>query len=241
MELYRDKEFEDEIVAKIVSNWGNNEREDIHLSDLISPRKAYFNKKLKLPPTKDDIFTFLVGLGIEDKLGALMGDKHARTEIRHGIYFSQTLGYRTLPNLNQDVEAWQKRAMSTISMVIILDNSEGTWLSRKNGPVTYSCSLLRSDLTRAEKRNLNLQLTDCGVPKTSLPVIWKIYSMLKTDCLKPLKVRILQDYPCVKIGFVVEVLNHAQFNHDVLPAIGILATTIFLNDTRRVNELLTMR
>jgi hypothetical protein len=88
VEFYRDKEFEDEIVAKIVTNWGGGEREDIHLSDLISPRKAYFNKKLKLPPTKEEIFTFLVGLGVEDKLGSLMGDQHAATEIRHGIHFS---------------------------------------------------------------------------------------------------------------------------------------------------------
>jgi hypothetical protein len=88
VEFYRDKELEDEIVAKIVTNWGGGEREDIHLSDLISPRKAYFNKKLKLPPTKDEIFTFLVGLGVEDKLGSLMGDEHAATEIRHGIHFS---------------------------------------------------------------------------------------------------------------------------------------------------------
>ena len=88
MELYRDKEFEDEIVAKIVNNWGTNEREDIHLSDLISPRKAFFNKKLKLPPTKEDVFSFLVGLGIEDKLGKLMGEKHAKTQVQHGIHFS---------------------------------------------------------------------------------------------------------------------------------------------------------
>ena len=88
MELYRDKEFEDELIQKIVTNWNDTVREDIHLSDLMSPRKAFFQRTLNRAPTKDDIFTFLVGLGVEDKLGSLLGEPHAPTEIRHGIHFS---------------------------------------------------------------------------------------------------------------------------------------------------------
>lgn len=88
MEFYRDKDLEDELVNKIVSNWKDNVRIDIHLSDLISPRKAFFNRKVNRPPTKDDIFSFLVGDGIENKLGKLLEKPHDKTTEKYGIYFS---------------------------------------------------------------------------------------------------------------------------------------------------------
>lgn len=88
MEIFRDANLETDIINKICNNWGDNVRNDIHLSDLITPRKAFFNKMLKLKLTKEEIFTFLVGLGVEDKLGKLMGEKHGKTKCVHGIYYS---------------------------------------------------------------------------------------------------------------------------------------------------------
>lgn len=98
VEIYRDAEFENELVDKIVKNWGNNERPDIHLSDLISPRKAFFNKTLKVDATKDDVFTFLVGTGIERELGKLLGEKHAKTQNVAGIFYSPDF---ELPNITE--------------------------------------------------------------------------------------------------------------------------------------------
>jgi hypothetical protein len=124
--------------------------------------------------------------------------------------------------------------MTTIA--IILDNLPGIWHSRKNGVVTYLYSVSQKDLTKAEKQNLNLLLTDCGVPKTSLQVVWKIYSMLKTGSFKHSKLMITLDFPFVKIGYVGEVLNTQHFFQVALPAIENLATTIYSRNTRRANE-----
>ncbi len=88
MKIYKDVQLLDKIISKIKENWGDGSRSGIHASDLLSPRKAYFQKVSPLPPTMKEIMYFLSGLAIETGLSELLGVGHAPSKDFNGILYT---------------------------------------------------------------------------------------------------------------------------------------------------------
>lgn len=63
MKLTPNKEIEEELYTQLSASLQEEEREGIHVSDLSMPLKAYWGKKLNLPPTRDEIGYWLTGRG----------------------------------------------------------------------------------------------------------------------------------------------------------------------------------
>ena len=60
MKIYRDVQLLDTIIEQIKKNWGDGSRSGIHASDLLSPRKSYFQKTSPLPPSMKEIMYFFI-------------------------------------------------------------------------------------------------------------------------------------------------------------------------------------
>lgn len=88
MKIYRDVQLLDIIIEKIKENWGDGSRDGIHASDLLSPRKAYWQKVSPLPPTMKEIMYFLSGLAIEKGLSDLLGIDHTDSKVWNGISYT---------------------------------------------------------------------------------------------------------------------------------------------------------
>jgi hypothetical protein len=76
------------MMDKIRETWGMDVREGLHLTDLLSPRQAYWKRKHPLPPTDDEIMYFLTGRGHEGEFLKAVGYRHAPTKEWKGIKYS---------------------------------------------------------------------------------------------------------------------------------------------------------
>lgn len=88
MELKRSEELENKIHELIIANWENKIRKNIALTDLLSPRKAYFQRKFPVPPTIKEVMYFLSGKAIEKGLGDLIGYDHPEARETDGIWYN---------------------------------------------------------------------------------------------------------------------------------------------------------
>lgn len=61
MQIKRNIQIEDFILKSIQDKLFNNQRTGIHLSDLLSPKQAYWNKTKPIPPSKKEIIYWLSG------------------------------------------------------------------------------------------------------------------------------------------------------------------------------------
>ena len=88
MELKRSLELEASIHELVQKNWENNIRKNIALTDLLTPRKAYFQRKFPEPPSLKDVMYFLSGKAIEKGLGDLIGYDHPEAREVGGIWYN---------------------------------------------------------------------------------------------------------------------------------------------------------
>lgn len=88
MKIFRDTEFENKIIKLIQKNWENTIRKEIHLSDLLASRKAYFSRILPKPPTIEEILYFLSGNAIEKELLLILKKKHGKVKKTNGITYT---------------------------------------------------------------------------------------------------------------------------------------------------------
>lgn len=88
MRITRDRNLEEEIIKLIQKNWDNSQRKGIHLSDLLAPRKAYFQKISPKPPTIEEILYFLSGNAIEKEFLAVLKKKHGSVKENSGITYT---------------------------------------------------------------------------------------------------------------------------------------------------------
>jgi hypothetical protein len=98
MKISRSVELEDILHNKIKDNWDHTEREGIHLSDLLTPRKSFWRKTNPKPLEIEDILYFISGLGIEEKLTSLLGERHVRTRNKNSIFYSPDLSLNFGPD-----------------------------------------------------------------------------------------------------------------------------------------------
>lgn len=88
MKITRDRSIEKWAEEEVVLNWGKEAREGIHLSDLLSPRKAYWQRILPKNPTIDEILYWTSGNAIEDKLLRAIKYQKGETKEWFGILYS---------------------------------------------------------------------------------------------------------------------------------------------------------
>lgn len=90
MIIKRSEELESKLIEAVKENWGNKIRTDVALTDLIYPRKAYFQRKIPKAPELVEILDFLRGKAIETGLGELLKMEHVHSASRkaHGIYYN---------------------------------------------------------------------------------------------------------------------------------------------------------
>ena len=101
MIIQRNNDIEQKITQQVQDTWIAQERDrhSIHLSDLLAPRKAYFQRILHKPPSITEILYYISGLGIEEKLTRLLGERHVRARTRLGISYSPDLCLDISPDL----------------------------------------------------------------------------------------------------------------------------------------------
>lgn len=87
MELIRSKELEEKLAKLVVDNWVTKPR-NIALTDVLTPRKAYFQRKFPEPPTLKEVLYFLSGKAIEKGLSDLIGYDHPEARKTDGIWYN---------------------------------------------------------------------------------------------------------------------------------------------------------
>jgi hypothetical protein len=88
MQIRRNPEIEQWLFDEIRNNWGKEAREGIHLSDLLSPRKAYWQRIKPMAPTDLEIQYWLTGRGHEGVLSRASGYDHAEQREWNGILYT---------------------------------------------------------------------------------------------------------------------------------------------------------
>ncbi len=70
--------------------------EPLHVSDLLNPRWAYFQRVMPRPITDDELGYFIAGRGHEDALWRLHGYQQGEQRIAYGISFRPDF-YTSIP------------------------------------------------------------------------------------------------------------------------------------------------
>ena len=87
MQVYRNREIEGKILTEISQHFFSKERTGIHLSDLLYPKQAYWQKVKPKPPTFKDVQYWVAGRGHEDAVHRIQELKHVPDRVWNGIYY----------------------------------------------------------------------------------------------------------------------------------------------------------
>lgn len=88
MKITKDIEIEQWAEKEVSNNWGKEAREGIHLSDLLAPRKAYWQKTKPMNPTKEEILYWTSGNAIEERFLRAIGYQKAGVKEWEGIKYT---------------------------------------------------------------------------------------------------------------------------------------------------------
>jgi len=98
MEIKRNEAIEEYILKTIQTEFSKREREGIHLSDLLSPKQAYWRKIKPLPPIKKEVIYWLSGQAHEAVFLYISNWKHGQAEEWEQIWFTPD-SYISTPNV----------------------------------------------------------------------------------------------------------------------------------------------
>ena len=88
MQIKRNPSIEEWLFNEIRTNWGKEARQGIHLSDLLAPRKAYWQRVKPMYPSDLEIQYWLTGMGHENALSHASGYEHASEREWNGIFYT---------------------------------------------------------------------------------------------------------------------------------------------------------
>jgi hypothetical protein len=88
MEIKRNPSIEQWAVEEVRNVWGTGIREGIHLSDLLAPRKAYWQRIKPMKPTIKEISYWTSGSAIEDKFLRAIDYQHGEVKQWGGIWYT---------------------------------------------------------------------------------------------------------------------------------------------------------
>ena len=86
--IVRDKSQEDWLIGEVRDNWGSEAREGIHLTDLLTPLRAYWQRIKPLKPTREEILYWIAGKGHEGGLQRATGYSHGEVREYEGIKYT---------------------------------------------------------------------------------------------------------------------------------------------------------
>jgi hypothetical protein len=95
MQIKRDNSIEAWLFDEIRNEWGK-EREGIHLSDLLTPRQAYWKRKKPMSANNDEIMYWASGKAHERAFLRASGYEHAESKQWEGIWYSMDF-FRSFP------------------------------------------------------------------------------------------------------------------------------------------------
>ena len=87
MQITRDEALERVVLDGMAASYGTGGRPEIHLSDLLNPRWAYWQRVKPLPATDAEVQYFMAGRGHEDVFGRLTGFTRGEPRTVMGISY----------------------------------------------------------------------------------------------------------------------------------------------------------
>jgi len=90
MKIIKDDSIKQWAIQEIINSW-NTERSGIHLSDLLTPRQAYWQKIKPKSPTENEIAYWTSGNAIEDKILKAIGYQKGTQKEWEGISYTPDL------------------------------------------------------------------------------------------------------------------------------------------------------
>lgn len=88
MEIKRNPSIEEWAMLEICNNWGTDTREGIHISDLLAPRKKYWQTIKPMKSTLKEISYWTSGNAVEDKFLRAIGYKKGESKQWEGIWYT---------------------------------------------------------------------------------------------------------------------------------------------------------
>jgi hypothetical protein len=88
MQIVRDPSIEDFVLKEIQTKLSSFDREGIHMSDLLAPKKAFWQKTNPLPATKQEIIYWLSGKAHESVFLYVSDLKHGEAKQWNGIWYT---------------------------------------------------------------------------------------------------------------------------------------------------------
>lgn len=137
MHIVRDASIEQWIHTETCNNWGKGERDGIHLSDLLAPRKAYFQKIDPKHPTFHEVCYWMSGNAVEDKFLGAIGYEHGEQREWNGILYTPDMFLsfpaelksrrRGLAKVGEEVDTYDHYLRQLRGYCAIVDSTQG-WL-----------------------------------------------------------------------------------------------------------------
>lgn len=88
MIIQKDESIQKWAIEEIQTAWGRNSREGIHLSDLLTPRKKFWQDTEPQPSQFRDICIWMGGNAFEVKFLKALGIQHGEAKEWNGIYYT---------------------------------------------------------------------------------------------------------------------------------------------------------
>lgn len=97
MNITRNPAREAELIGQMQASFGDNAREGVHLSDLLNPRRSYWQRVLPMAPNKAAVLYWVAGRGHEDALGRIANLVVTEQRFMHGISFRPDFQWESDP------------------------------------------------------------------------------------------------------------------------------------------------
>lgn len=137
MKIVRDASIEQWIHTETCNNWGKGERGGIHLSDLLAPRKAYFQRIDPKHPTFHEVCYWMSGNAVEDKFLGAIGYEHGTQREWEGISYTPDIVFnypcelksrrRGLAKVGEEQDTYDHYLKQLRGYCAIADSTQG-WL-----------------------------------------------------------------------------------------------------------------
>lgn len=154
MEIKLDQSIKDFVFGEIQSNLGKETREGIHLSDLLTPRKAFWQKTCPMLPDSKEIIYWLSGRGHEAAFLRIANFEHGESRQWNGIWYTPDIlfnfpveikttrrGY--LPHEGEEAEKYKHYLKQVKGYCAVMDKPQA-WL------IVWYLSLLDSEGNKSQ-------------------------------------------------------------------------------------------
>ncbi len=244
MEIKRNKSIEEWLFNEIRNNWGKEAREGIHLSDLLSPRRAYWQKIKPMYPTDLEIQYWLTGQGHEKAFSRAFGYEHAEAKEWEGIKYSPDFFHNfptelktrrgNLAEEGKEAETYNYYLKQLLGYCALEEKTMG-WLhvwslvekqedgTTKPEIACYEVHFTNQELEEERKRLLNIRLLlmECISRKnhTTLPKCekWMCGKESKTMVVKPMCNDCYREFE-TEWGANKHINSKKGYGHTIIPA-----------------------